>query len=123
VQKTDAEFVKREIGRYEDELRREMKVVSPTADIVTHTIGEVEGLAVVDVSEAREIVCELTGRNDADVVAFGTEAGLFQEAGMSAVICGPGAIAQAHKPDEYIEIEQLASCISMLGGLRQKLTA
>ena len=122
VQKTDAEFVKREIGLYEDELRRRMKAISPAADVVTHTIGEVEGLAVADVSEAREIVCELTGCNDADVVAFGTEAGLFQEAGMSAVICGPGSIAQAHKPDEYLEIGQLASCISMLGGLRRKLT-
>jgi acetylornithine deacetylase len=123
VQKADTDFIKREIGRHEDALRREMKSISPTADIVTHTIGEVGGLVVVDRSEAREIVSELTGCNDADVVAFGTEAGLFQEAGMSAVICGPGSIAQAHKPDEYVEIGQLASCISMLDGLRLKLKA
>ncbi|MEW9835095.1 acetylornithine deacetylase [Mesorhizobium marinum] len=123
VQAPDVDFIKTAMARHEEELRREMKSISPGADIVTHTIGEVEGLAVVEQSEARDIVNELTGANHADVVAFGTEAGLFQQAGMSAVICGPGSIAQAHKPDEYVEIGQLASCISMLDGLRRKLTA
>jgi acetylornithine deacetylase len=122
VQKGDADFVKTDMGAFVDTvLRPAMKAVSPQADIVTHTIGEVEGLAVASESEARDIVFELTGANHADVVAFGTEAGLFQEAGMSAVICGPGSIAQAHKPDEYIALDQLAACMNMLDRLRVKL--
>jgi acetylornithine deacetylase len=63
----------------------------------------------------------LTGAAQADVVAFGTEAGLFQAAGMSAVICGPGSIAQAHKPDEFIALDQLAACVNMLDRLRMKI--
>lgn len=123
VQKSDAEFVKSSIGAYVDGvLRPAMKAVSASADIVTHTIGEVEGLQVATESEAREIVSELTGATDADVVAFGTEAGLFQMAGMSAVICGPGSIAQAHKPDEYIALDQLQACLDMLDKLKAKMS-
>ena len=47
--------------------------------------------------------CTLAENQWSDVVSFGTEAGLFQKAGVSAVICGPGSIEQAHKPDEYVE--------------------
>jgi acetylornithine deacetylase len=123
VQKADADFVKSGIGTYVDDvLRPAMKAVSPDAEIVTHTIGEVEGLQVASESEARAIVSELTGATDADVVAFGTEAGLFQAAGMSAVICGPGSIAQAHKPDEYIALDQLQACLDMLGKLKVKMS-
>ncbi len=122
VQKSDAEFVKADIGAYvEKVLKPAMQAVAPQAAIVTHTIGEVEGLAVASESEARDIVFELTGCDHADVVAFGTEAGLFQEAGMSVVICGPGSIEQAHKPDEFIAIDQLAACLEMLDKLRLKL--
>jgi len=49
-------------------------------------------------------VARLTGANAAGVVSYGTEAGQFQEAGYSAVICGPGDIAQAHQVDEYLEV-------------------
>jgi acetylornithine deacetylase len=122
VQKADADFVKSGIGTYvNDVLMPAMRAVAPQADIVTHTIGEVEGLQVATESEARDIVSELTGATDADVVAFGTEAGLFQAAGMSAVICGPGSIAQAHKPDEYIALDQLQACLDMLDRLKMKL--
>jgi acetylornithine deacetylase len=49
----------------------------------------------------------ITGDNGTHVVAYGTEAGLFQAAGWSTVVCGPGDIAQAHQPDEYIEVSEL----------------
>ena len=94
---------------------------SPGCGIVTHVVGEVEGLQVVGESEARDIVCGLTGCDHADVVPFGTEAGLFQSAGISSIICGPGSIAQAHKPDEFIAVDQLAACLEMLDKLRGKL--
>jgi len=66
-------------------------------------------------------VAGLVGANGADVVPFGTEAGLFQEMGMDVVVCGPGSIAQAHKPDEFVSLDQLESCLGMLERLGQKL--
>jgi acetylornithine deacetylase len=56
--------------------------------------------------EAETLVRSLTGDNATHVVSYGTEAGQFQEAGYSAVICGPGDIAQAHQPNEFIEVAQ-----------------
>ena len=50
----------------------------------------------------------------------GTEAGLFQELGLDAVVCGPGSIDQAHKPDEFVAIDQLAACLTMLGRLAEQ---
>ncbi|MBZ0162418.1 MAG: acetylornithine deacetylase [Notoacmeibacter sp.] len=123
VRKSDADHVKRRIGAYcEEVLIPAMRAVSPAAGIRTQIIGEVEGLEPASESEARAIVAELTGANTADVVSFGTEAGLFQSLGISTVVCGPGSIAQAHKPDEFISIKQLQACIDMLTGLEGKLT-
>lgn len=122
VQAEDADFVKQDIGTYVDRvLKPAMKAVAPVADIVTHTISEVEGLRVMSESEARDVAFELTGVEDADVVAFGTEAGLFQASGMSVVICGPGSIVQAHKPDEFVALSELEACMGMLEKLRLKL--
>ena len=52
----------------------------------------------------------LTGQNQADAVSFAAEAGMFQNAGVPSVICGPGSIAQAHQPNEFVEISQLEAC-------------
>ena len=76
-----------------------------------------------DQNEARDIVLELRGQNHADVVPFGTEAGIFADLGMSVVVCGPGSIEQAHKPDEFIELSQLDACLSFLTQLEGKLVA
>lgn len=120
---SDADFVKHEIDAYvADTLLPAMREVYPEASIVTHVIGEVEGLAVEDQSEARDLALSLTGEPGATMVPFGTEAGLFQSAGISAVICGPGSIAQAHRPDEFIAVDQLASCIGMLERLRHEMS-
>jgi acetylornithine deacetylase len=122
VQPSDADFVKENIEAYvERVLKPAMNAVSAEAEIVTHVIGEVEGLEPVAQSEARRIVSELTGLAEAEVVAFGTEAGLFQRAGISAVICGPGSIDQAHKPDEFVSLDQLSECLGMLERLARRL--
>jgi acetylornithine deacetylase len=124
VSEDDKRFVCEAIGAYvRDELLPDMRRVAPEAEVLTHVIGEVAGLEPVDDNEARRIVAALTGANGADVVAFGTEAGLFQSLGMSAVVCGPGSIAQAHKPDEFVSLDQLSACLDMLGGLVRKLSA
>jgi acetylornithine deacetylase len=122
VQADDADFVKADIGDYvENVLRPAMQAVDPHADIVTHTIGEVRGLEPVSESEARDIVFELTGQHEAEAVAFGTEAGIFQSTGISSVICGPGSIEQAHKADEFVPLDQLQACLNMLERLEEKL--
>lgn len=115
VQGSDADFVKTAVAEYVSQtLLPSMRSVHPYSDIVTQTIGEVAGLAVMEENAARDLVAGLLGANCADVVPFGTEAGLFQEMGMSVVVCGPGSIEQAHKPDEFIRIGQLQSCLDML---------
>lgn len=122
VQPSDAEFVKSDLHDFcTHSLLPAMRAVSPEAGIATETIGEVEGLIPTTENEARQIVMELTGANGAGTVPFGTEAGIFQTMGMSAVICGPGSIEQAHKPDEFVAIEQLAECLGMLERLAERL--
>ncbi|TYB82437.1 acetylornithine deacetylase [Maritimibacter fusiformis] len=122
VQPSDADFVLGGIAAYaRDVLLPAMRAVAPDASIETEVIGEVVGLTPMDENAARDLVAELTGANGADVVSFGTEAGLFQGMGMSAVVCGPGSIRQAHKPDEFVAKDQLAACLDMLEGLGRKL--
>jgi len=122
VRDQDARQVKAALEAYcMDVLLPKMRAVYPDADIVTEVIGEVAGLAVMRDNEARDIVTALTGANLCDVVAFGTEAGLFQSLGMSVVVCGPGSIDQAHQPDEFVSIDQLEKCLGMLAGLERTL--
>lgn len=123
VQDSDGEFVKNDLQKYVDnELLPAMQAVHPGASIDTHCHGEVLGLEPMDKNDARDLVAELTGANGAELVAFGTEAGLFQSIGMDAVVCGPGSITEAHKPDEYVAIEQLEQCLTMLVKLKDKLS-
>ena len=122
VQPGDADFVKQSLQHYcETELLPRMRAVHPGAYITTEIIGEVAGLIPTDENEARRIMAELTGANSSDVVAFGTEAGIFQAMGTDVVVCGPGSIEQAHKADEYLAIEQLAQCLTMLESLGDRL--
>jgi acetylornithine deacetylase len=122
VQASDAEYVKKSLHSYcEHTLLPAMRAVWPDARIETEVIGEVDGLIPAEENEAKRIVAELTGANGADLVPFGTEAGIFQALGMDVVVCGPGSIDQAHKADEYLEIDQLEQCLSMLERLAGKL--
>lgn len=121
VQASDADFVKAELARLVETLLPEMRAVDPAADIRTEIVAEVAGLERVHQNRARDLVVELTGANAPGLVPFGTEAGLFQAIGIPSVICGPGSIAQAHKPDEYLEIEQLEQCLGFLSRLIGRL--
>ncbi len=122
VQGADASFVKTAIRAYADKvLLPAMRAVHPGASIETEVIGEVAGLIPTDDNEARQIVSELTGANGADLVPFGTEAGIFQALGMDVVVCGPGSIEQAHKADEYLSLDQLSQCLNMFQGMVGKL--
>lgn len=123
VQQSDFHYMKEQITAYVDqELLPAMRKVHPEASIETETLGEVDGLEPMDDNAAKDLIMELTGANGADVVPFGTEAGIFQKLGLSAVVCGPGSIAQAHKADEYVALDQLDACLNMLHGVGRKLT-
>ncbi len=122
VQTSDFHFVKDVMEQFvEQELLPQMRAIYPKADISIETLGEVTGLEPMAENAARDLVAGLLGANAADVVPFGTEAGLFQQMGMDVIVCGPGSIAQAHKPDEFVSLDQLEACLGMLDRLGQKL--
>ena len=121
VVKEDGTFLNNQIDAYANEvLLPEMKKVFKNSKITKEIIGEVTGFDRVEKSEACELVSSLTGDNSREVVSFGTEAGLFQEIGISTVVCGPGSIEQAHKVDEFIELSELKKCINFLNGIKSK---
>jgi len=103
---TSLQFVER-LRDYCKPLIEEMRKISPNCDIVTEVNSYAPALKAVAGSAAVHLCQQLTGQEQAGVVSYATEAGQFQEAAYPAVVCGPGSIDQAHKPNEYIEISQL----------------
>ena len=121
VVKKDGEFVNDEIEKFiKDKLLPEMRKIYPNSKIEKEIIGEIVGFNREEKSDACELVSSITGDNSRNVVSFGTEAGLFQEIGISTVVCGPGSIEQAHKIDEFIELNEIKKCIKFLDGLKKK---
>ena len=88
------------------EIEQGMKAIHPDAAITLSVTFEVPPLRPEPDGPAEALVRRITGDNATQVVSYGTEAGQFQAEGYSAVVCGPGDIAQAHQPDEYLEIAQ-----------------
>jgi len=86
-----------------------LRQVHPAANVTTRALASVPSLIAEAGSPAEELARQLTGANDSTVVAYGTEAGLFQGAGIPAVICGPGSMEQGHQPDEFITLDQIAA--------------
>ena len=121
VVKKDGEFVTNEIDKYANEvLLPEMKKIFPDFYIKKEVIGEIIRFYRNKKSDACELISNITGDNSRNVVSFGTEAGLFQEIGISTVVCGPGSIEQAHKVDEFIELSQIKKCLELLEGIKNK---
>jgi acetylornithine deacetylase len=100
-----------DIARYTTYVREviepEMKRKSPKAGVAIELMTSVPPLRPEADGAAERLARRLTGDNGSHVVAYGTEGGQFQEVGWSTVICGPGDIAQAHQPDEFIAISQM----------------
>ena len=101
-----------------EEVLPALRDAAPDAAIETRQTCLVEPLAPLAGSPAEALVLHLTGANRTGAVAFGTEAGLFQKAGIPAVVCGPGSIEQAHKPDEFVTVAQIDACVAFLRRLR-----
>jgi len=120
VVKEDAIFLNQELDKYANEiLLPEMKKTFPNSSIEKDIIGEIVGFDREEKSDACELISNLTGDNSRQVVSFGTEAGLFQEIGISTVVCGPGSIEQAHKIDEFIVLDELKKCLDLLDGIKK----
>lgn len=89
------------------EIEQDMQAVHPDTRIEVEQYFHIPGLKPEKGGAAEALVRKLTGDNGTHVVSYGTEAGQFQERGYSAVVCGPGDIAQAHQPNEFLSIAQL----------------
>ena len=103
------EEVEAHAGAFEAEVARldaQLKAQRPEAGVHLERFFGVPALVPEADGEAEAIARRLTGDNATGVVSYGTEAGQFQEAGYSAIVCGPGDIAQAHQPDEYLEVSE-----------------
>ena len=98
-------------------LEPQMKAVAPQAGIDFEIISGFPGLDMAPDTEMVGLAKALSGQGGHGKVAFGTEAGLFDAAGIPAVVIGPGSIDQAHKPDEFIAIAELGKCSKFLDGL------
>ena len=94
----------------ESEVLPEMRSVAPQAGIETRMLNEAPALGPEEDGEAERIARAITGDNAVHAAAYAAEAGQFQQAGFSTVICGPGSIDQAHQPNEYIELDQIDRC-------------
>jgi acetylornithine deacetylase len=100
-----------------------LRRTAPEADIVTTAGQRVPSLQPMPDCPAEALARQLTGRNSSEAVSYGTEAGLFQEAGIPTVVCGPGSILQAHKPDEFIALAQVDLCAAFMRRLLDHLAA
>ncbi|WP_010629402.1 acetylornithine deacetylase [Halomonas sp. KM-1] len=110
------------VNAYAAELEAEMQRRAPETSIVTEALNlTVPALADDNNVAVLDLCRELLGEQPSGAVAYATEAGQFQRVGLPTVICGPGSIRQAHQPDEYIEIEQLAAGTRFMQALGQRL--
>jgi acetylornithine deacetylase len=108
IPQEDAAALKSRVERFvADDLLPRLRAVYPQAAVETETVVAVPPLVPEPGSAAEDLARRLTGANTTTAVSFATEAGLFQQAGIPAVVCGPGSIAVAHKPDEYIARAEL----------------
>ena len=106
----------------ETELLPRMHAVSRDAGIVVEPVVELVPLSIAAEHPAVTFVKRLVGRNDHSKVAYGTEAGLFStRAGIASVVCGPGSIEQAHRPDEYLDLSEIDRCIVLISKIADEL--
>lgn len=104
-----------------DRLQAAMQAVNPDTRIEIEITGDTPGCRPEEATEAEALCRALTGDNGEHVVSYGTEAGIFQDNGYSACICGPGNIEQAHQPNEFIEEAQMAAGEAFLDRLIERL--
>lgn len=119
-----ADSVISELRQYaDDELLPAMREVAASSDISFQPLSQYPGLLTDPQSDFARWLAQWSGNEAFTTVAFGTEGGIFDEAGVATLICGPGSMDQGHKPDEYVSVEQLERCMQMLANLRHWMLA
>jgi acetylornithine deacetylase len=119
----DPDALEREIKAYaRGTLEPEMKRVDPQAGFEFVTKAQIPGLAAAEGDRITSLAQALSRNRDAKKVAYAAEAGLFQQAGIPSIICGPGSIEEAHKPNEFIALDQVALCESFMERLVAELS-
>ena len=120
----DPEALEQEIRDYAERvILPEMQRTDPGTSISFETRAEIPGLDTGEADEVTRLAQALSRNPSSSKVAYATEGGLFQRAGIPAIICGPGSISQAHKPDEFITLEQVALCESFMERLLEQMCA
>ncbi len=123
VEGDDGADIKQRVQEFIDtDLLPRMRAVAPEADIVTEPIAEVVGLFPEKDGPAETLIKLLAQRNDTETVSYGTEGGVFQVAGISTVVCGPGDIAVAHQPNEFVDVDQISQCMDLMDRLRTHIS-
>jgi len=118
-----AQEVADELQRYaEQALLPAMQAVKADTSIHFEKLSAYPGLATPADSAAANLIARLCGSDDFGTVAFGTEGGLFDQAGIPSVVCGPGSMDQGHKPDEFVSVEQMAACDRLMDRLAAYLS-
>ncbi|KQX84444.1 acetylornithine deacetylase [Variovorax sp. Root473] len=106
----DAKRMQSDVLAYAASIEPAMKKVAPDAGFRFETICEIPSFLGAAGDPVTLLAQRLASEDRTTLVAFGTEAGLFKNAGIPTVVCGPGSIEQAHQPDEFVSLEQLARC-------------
>ncbi len=118
----DPEALLREFRQYvASRLEPEMRAVDSAAGFTIETLSEIPSLDTGAESEVVALAQELSGSSEIGKVSFGTEGSRFQRAGIPTVVCGPGSVAQAHKPNEYVTFDQVAQCEAFLHRLAERM--
>jgi acetylornithine deacetylase len=110
-----------DVKRFAATLLPEMHAVDPATHIEFDHISTLPGFDTHGGSEIAELGKACTGAHEFGKVSFGSEASLFHNAGIPAIICGPGHIAQAHQPNEWVALEQLALCEAFMRRLADRV--
>ncbi|EPJ52969.1 MAG: hypothetical protein OFPI_12090 [Osedax symbiont Rs2] len=114
VPKDDPEICVHSYKQYSQKIAREMQAQNPICSIEVIDRAAAPGLAPELDGVAENLALQWSANEQAIAVAYGTEAGLFQKTGYSTIVCGPGSIDQAHKPNEFIEISQIEKCAGFI---------
>lgn len=113
----DAISMQKEVLAFAARAQPAMQKIAPEAGFNFETICEVPAFLGSAHDAVTRLAQRLAGEDRTTLVAFGTEAGLFKSAGIPTVVCGPGSITQAHQPDEFVSLDQLARCQAFMRGL------
>ena len=105
------------LADYAHQLLPQMRQIAARSDIQFQPLSHYPGLLNDPQSDFARWLAQWCGSDNFSTVAFGTEGGLFDDVGVATLICGPGSMAQGHKPDEYVSIPQMERCAQMLENL------